>query len=464
MICKTDEYIINYDFVSKFDIEYLRSNAILPINEESMYALVAIAREDQNLDTSIDKINKPIKTILSSKNMILQSLHFFEVKSSLYTICEKSLKNESISDNDIDSFLNLLLKTSLELKSSDIHIESCEETLVIRFRIDGILKHFITLSKDFITILSSFIKLKSNLDISLKRIPQDSRFSLLINEKKYDFRVSTMPTIEGESIVLRILENSILDKDLSKLGFDQYSFNTLKQNIHQASGLILITGPTGSGKTTTLYSIIKELNNTDKKIITIEDPVEYKIPKVQQISINNDIGLSFEKVLKNILRQDPDIILIGEIRDEESLKIAIQASLTGHLVFATLHTNSAINTINRVLDLGGEPFLLSSTLKSIISQRLVRRLCDSCKTFEEETQSYKEVGCEKCNYDGFKGREMLYEMIDIDEKISSMISQKNSSKEISKYLYQNKYIDIKEYSKQIIKKGLSTATEIFKVI
>ncbi len=464
MVNKLDEYIIDYNFLSDFDIEHLRSKVIIPIKDEILYIIVAIHKEDENLGQISKIASKPIKTILSSKNTILQSLHLFEVKKELFTVSELCLKNENLSDSNIDRFLSLLIKTVLELKSSDIHIESCENTLIIRVRIDGILRHFITLEKEFISILSSFIKLKSNLDISLQRIPQDSRFSLFINENKYDFRVSTMPTIEGESIVLRILENSILNHDLAQLGFDTNIYSKIQENIHQANGLILITGPTGSGKTTTLYSIIKELNNTNKKIITIEDPVEYKIPKVQQISINNDIGLTFDKVLKNILRQDPDIILIGEIRDEESLKIAIQASLTGHLVFATLHTNSALNTINRIFDLNGEPFLLSSTLKSIISQRLVRKLCDKCKELDNSTKEYKAVGCESCNYDGFKGRVMLYEIINMDENISNMIAKKSRTEEISKYLYKNNYIDIKEHSRQVVEKGFSSKEEVYKVI
>ncbi len=459
MKTKLDNHIIDYKLASKFDIKHLKDHIALPFKESELYTKVAYYKE---LDSDIfaKQIHKPIKALYFTKNEILQHLSHFDVKLKLYNISIDSLKDQ---DSKIDMFLDILIKIALDLNSSDIHVESCNDGVTIRFRIDGIIKHFIKLPKDFINILSSFIKLKSNLDISLKRIPQDSRFSLFLDEEKYDFRVSTMPTIEGESIVLRILKSNPLDIKLANLGFNQNSLQTIKKNIENTNGLILITGPTGSGKTTTLYSIIKELNNTNKKIITVEDPVEYKIPKVQQISINNKIGLTFSKVLSNILRQDPDIILIGEIRDEESLKIALQASLTGHLVFATLHTNSAINTINRILDLQSEAFLIANTLKSIISQRLIRRLCD-CKTFDEKSNTYKPQGCEKCAYEGYKGRLILYEILDIDEKTSTMIAKGSTTDEILKYAKEFGYKDIKDHAKDILDNGLSSIEEIYKVV
>lgn len=273
-----------------------------------------------------------------------------------------------------------------------------------------------------------------------------------------------MPTIEGESIVIRILENNAENKKLETLGFSDKCYKSIKEKINYSNGLILVTGPTGSGKTTTLYSMVKEINFTGKKIITIEDPIEYKIENIQQISVNPQIGLTFEKILTNILRQDPDVILIGEIRDKESLKIAIQASLTGHLVLATLHTNDALNTINRVLNLEGEPFLLAATLKSIISQRLVRKLCDDCKTFDQKKDTFVAVGCENCNFEGYKDRVILYEFLDIDENISEMIAKKETNDKILKYLKNNNYIDIKEYSKTILKNGISSIEEIYKVV
>lgn len=456
---KLNSYIIQYDLLNKIDIDFLQQNITIPIYSNELYLLVAI--DDENKETSrlSIELNKPLKTITFSKIEILQALQYSKEKIELYNIS----KNLS-SDSNIDKFLNLLIIIALELNSSDIHIESSIDNMVIRFRIDGILKHFITLSKEFLAVLSSYIKLKSNLDISLKRTPQDSRFSEYIHDTKYDFRVSTMPTIEGESIVLRILKNDSVNKNLSTLGFSEDIYERIKKNIYQNSGLILITGPTGSGKTTSLYSIIKELNNDNKKIITIEDPVEYKIKNIQQVSINNKIGLTFEKVLTNILRQDPDIILIGEIRDKESLKIAIQASLTGHLVLATLHTNSAINTIDRMLDLECEPFLLASTLKTIISQRLIRKLCDTCKEYDEKTKSYKATGCNHCNYDGYKDRVILYEMLEVDDKVSNMIAKETSSEDILQYLQENSYKDIKSYSNELLKNGVSSLDEVYKVV
>jgi general secretion pathway protein E len=260
-----------------------------------------------------------------------------------------------------------------------------------------------------------------------------------------------MPIITGESIVLRILDNGVNKKDLNNIGFDEKVLGKVKKSITKSNGLILVTGPTGSGKTTTLYSILNELNDNSKKIMTIEDPVEYQIKGIQQISINNEIGLKFNDVLKNILRQDPDIIMIGEIRDEESLSIAIQASLTGHLVLSTLHTNDSVSTISRLIDLNAKPYLVASTLKAVIAQRLVLKLC--C-----------EDGCSKCNYTKFDGRVSLFEFLEFDENISSMVSKSFDKSEILKYALNNGFKTLNEDAKEKIEKRLTTLEEVNKVL
>jgi general secretion pathway protein E len=286
------------------------------------------------------------------------------------------------------------------------------------------------------------------------RIPLDGRFSLEINEKRYDFRLSTMPTIDAESIVLRVLDNKNIDKNLQTLGLSQNLLDILNHSLHLTQGLILISGPTGSGKTTTLYSILKEINCEDKKIITVEDPVEYKIDSICQVAINNKIGLSFEVVLKNILRQDPDVIFIGEIRDKFSLDIALQASLTGHLVIASIHANNAIETISRLIDLQADPFLISSTLKLIMAQRLVLNYCKYCEA----------KGCEKCNYTKYYDRSSIAEILKIDEKMSSFIFKKAEMNEIKDYLKTINFKTILDDGKQKVDLKITSLEEVYKVI
>lgn len=268
-----------------------------------------------------------------------------KIRTKLYNLSQICMKSNQVDGSYIKEFINILLNKAIALRCSDIHIESFENSVCFRFRIDGVLKLFYVFDKGFFKIISSYIKVLSKLDMTQIRLPLDGAFNLYLNNRKYDFRVSTMPTIYGESIVLRVLDSKKVKKDLKSLGFSNHTFTEISQFSKLNQGLVLVSGPTGSGKSTSLYSIINTLDKKTKKIITIEDPVEYKIEQVQQINIQEEIGLSFDRVLKNILRQDPDIILIGEIRDSYSLQIALQASLTGHLVFASVHANDSVETL-----------------------------------------------------------------------------------------------------------------------
>ena len=302
--------------------------------------------------------------------------------------------------------------------------------------------------------ISSFLKLLSNLDITQTRLPLDGRFSLNIQNKKYDFRFSSMPTIEAESLVLRVLYSKNIDKNLKTLGLSENIYDILVENLHINSGLILISGPTGSGKTTTLYSILKELNSEDKKIITIEDPVEYKIASINQIPVNSKIGLSFELALKDILRQDPDIIFIGEIRDKFSLDIALQASLTGHLVLASIHANSSLDTITRLLDLKADPFLIATSLKLVMAQRLVLNYCKCCDL----------KGCNLCNYTKYYDRSSIAEILKVDEKIANLIFKKSSKQEFKTYLESINFKTLKNDGEQKVKENITSFEEVLKVI
>lgn len=444
--------LIDFSLFEKYDKEYFMKNKIVPIFEDSISLKVAVCKSS-NLINLKEKFSKLISFIEVCELDILFLLSNLDKKIYLYKIASKSILQKA-DEKYIDEFLNELILFSINLRTSDIHIEMYKNLVLFKFRIDGRLKIFFTFEKEFFKSISSYIKLISNLDMTQIRLPQDGRFTLNIENKKYDFRVSSMPTLEAESIVLRILDNKNIDKNLLTLGLSQDLLDILKQSLKLTQGLILISGPTGSGKTTTLYSILKELNCEEKKIITVEDPVEYKIESINQIPINPKIGLSFEVVLKNILRQDPDIIFIGEIRDKFSLDIALQASLTGHLVISSIHSNSAIETITRLVDLQADPFLISSTLKLVMAQRLVLNYCKFCNA----------NGCKKCNYTKYYDRSSIAEILKIDEKISSLIFNKADINEFKEYLKSINYQTLLDDGKEKVKQNLTSIEEVYKVV
>lgn len=423
--------IIDYKLSSNIDIELLEKEIFLPIKANNLNTIVVAFDSSDSFKTKLENIfSTSIQIIkIENKEKILFELQHIKIKIELF-----NLIHQHNNQSHIETFFNCLFVFCLDKNISDIHIESRVDKFSIRIRHDGVLIKLVNFDLEYFGILSAYIKLISKLDISQKRLPQNGRFSKIYSDNEYDFRVSSMPTINGESIVVRILNNEKIDIDIDALNIETNSLSLIKQSIKCSSGLILITGPTGSGKTTTLYSILKELNDSTKKIITIEEPVEYKIENIQQININNDIGLDFPTVLKNILRQDPDIIMIGEIRDAQSLNIAIAAALTGHLVLATIHTNNAILTIDRMLDLGADSYLVASTLKLIIAQRLIRRVCSTCNA----------NGCAKCNMTGFAGREIITEVLQNSEELSKAIAKKASSRDLLDIATAEGFINMKQ--------------------
>ena len=443
--------LIDYSLFEKYDKEYFINNKIVPIYENDISIKFAVCK-NSNLNTIKDDFSKLISFVEIEELELSFILNYIDKKILLYSLALKAILENSFEKN-IDKFLNELLLFSIKLRTSDIHIEQFKDLILFKFRIDGRLKTFFAFKSEFFKFISSFIKLNSNLDMTQVRLPLDGRFSLNIENKKYDFRVSTMPTLEAESIVLRILDNKNINKNLQTLGLSKDLLKILTQTLKLTQGLILISGPTGSGKTTTLYSILQELNCEEKKIITVEDQIEYKIDSICQIPINSKIGLSFELVLKNILRQDPDIIFIGEIRDKFSLNIALQASLTGHLVIASIHSNSAVETITRLIDLQADPFLISTTLKLVMAQRLVLNYCKFCGA----------IGCEKCNYTKYYDRTIIAEILKIDEKISSMIFKKADINEFKKYLLEIDFKTILDDGKQKVEQKQTSIEEVYKV-
>ncbi|MFA6196184.1 MAG: GspE/PulE family protein [Sulfurimonas sp.] len=335
----------------------------------------------------------------------------------------------------IIKFVNALFYQAIKKRASDIHIEVQEKRGEVRFRIDGMLIKNADLDKKVVNLIVSRIKVISNLDISEKRIPQDGRTQIKIAGESLDVRVSILPTFYGERVVMRLLMQSSQIPDITELGFDNEIIEDVKKLLRSSHGIILVTGPTGSGKTTSLHSFLREVEEPEKNLLTVEDPVEYKSDNISQIQVNEKVGLTFAAALRSILRQDPDVIMIGEIRDEETAAIAVRAALTGHLVFSTLHTNSAAATISRLSDMGIQPFLISSSLLGILAQRLVRVLCDVCKeediiaeefaeyyNLEENAQIFKSVGCKACNYSGYKGRRSIGELLVMNDKVRDLLT------------------------------------------
>lgn len=386
---------------------------------------------------------------------------------------------ELSESNPIKKLLNLVLLQAIKDKASDVHFEPFENEYKMRYRIDGVLYEMIPPPKHIATALSSRIKVMADLDIAERRLPQDGRISLTVQGNPVDLRVSVLPTMFGESVVLRILDRSQLSLDLEKLGLTQNDLKKVRQLIHKPNGIIIVTGPTGCGKTTTLYSALTVLNNIETKVITTEDPVEYDIDGIIQVQMKPSIGLTFARCLRSILRQDPDIVMVGEIRDLETAQISCQASLTGHLVFTTLHTNDAPSSIARILDLGLEPFLITATLEGIIAQRLVRRICENCKTqFDPTEEQLVELsllpddikdkkfhygrGCNRCNNTGYRGRVALFEIMNFNDEIRELIMNQASTGVLRHAAQKEGMTLLRENGLVAIYNGITTIDEVVK--
>lgn len=384
---------------------------------------------------------------------------------------------ESQEEAPVIKLINALLSEAIKLKASDIHFEVFKNKFSIRFRIDGVLYEVLKPARNLSNLLNSRIKVMAKLDIAEKRIPQDGRISLKIAGRMIDVRVSVLPSSHGERVVLRILDQQNANLNMEDL-IPRIEIQTkLKRLIEHAHGIILVTGPTGSGKTTTLYAAVNYLNKVERNIITIEDPIEYDLIGIGQTQVNPKVGMTFAKGLRAILRQDPDVIMVGEIRDKETADIAIEASLTGHLVLSTLHTNSALGAITRLNDMGVQPFLLSSSLLGVIAQRLVRKLCDQCKEpykpskkeqeesnlFTEDVVLYKAQGCKFCNHMGYRGRFGIYEIVEIDDALREMIHDQKSELAMRDYVKQKTDELIVDGFKRVLA-GETTVEEVIRVL
>ncbi len=485
-----DDTEIDMKIFSQIPYKQLIKYNVIPIEENDFNVLVVFDDPlDMEAQDALQRLfpKKPIKAAIARPQQISQYLQRLEINESIKGLVEdirRDLSQEdSFEENGDESsavlkLIDIIMKSAIFIGASDIHIEATEKSCIVRERVDGMLRQSFTFDKDIFNPLSSRMKLLSNLDIAEKRKPQDGRFSTTISKKEFDFRVSTLPTIYGESIVLRILDKTKAMIKLEEAGMSKFCYDRFSEAIKVPYGIVLVTGPTGSGKTTTLYGALNAIKDVKDKIITVEDPVEYQMSGLQQVMVRPNVGLTFASALKSILRQDPDKIMIGEIRDQETLRIAIQAALTGHLVLSTLHTNDAISAVTRILDMGIEEYLVSGALVAIQAQRLVRKICTHCKKetvlseallkdvkqyLPENPVFYVGEGCKECGHSGYSGREMISEVLTITETLSRMIARSASKEEMTQQAMEEGFINMFEDGVSKAMSGETTIEEIYRV-
>ena len=484
-----DDIDIDYRISEKLSTAQLKTYSAIPVKEDEISVYVAFKNPfDVMAQDKVQNLfnRKLLKVAIAQPTQIEKYISKLALNESIKDVITEIRRELSSSasqgqnseNSGILKLIEIILKTSIQSRASDIHIEPTETNCIVRSRIDGMLSETFIFDKDIYPPMVSRMKLLSNMDIAERRRPQDGRFSAQILDKEYDFRISTLPILNGESIVLRILDKSKVIINLEDLGMHPDNFAKFKKSMKAPYGIILVTGPTGSGKTTTLYGALNDIKSVKTKIITVEDPVEYQLNMIQQVHVNEKAGLTFVSALRSILRQDPDVIMIGEIRDQETLRIAIQAALTGHLVFSTLHTNDAISALPRMIDMGIEPYLVSGALVCIEAQRLVRKLCPHCKqkitlsqkAFDEvkkfvpeNYQFYKSVGCPQCSQTGYLGREMISEILPISDHIASMVANGASKDELKSVAYEEGFIDMFHDGVIGAANGITTLEEVYRV-
>jgi type IV pilus assembly protein PilB len=452
------------------DVKFMTGYNVEPVVAAESSIRNAIAQyygQTSALQTAVESLNLKDDELLDFVQEETEEIDISELK-------------QAVEEAPVVKLVNLILTEAINKGASDIHLEPYEKTFRVRYRIDGVLYDVMKPPPKLKAALSSRIKIMSQLDIAERRLPQDGRIKLKIKGREVDLRVSTLPTLFGEKIVMRILDKSSLVLDLTKLGFEEKALKDFNEAIHAPYGMVLVTGPTGSGKTTTLYSALNTINTVGVNIMTAEDPVEYNLMGINQVQVKEEIGLTFASALRSFLRQDPDIVMVGEIRDFETAEIAVKAALTGHLVLSTLHTNDAPSTISRLLNMGIEPFLVSASVILILAQRLCRRICKNCKEEEkiskaalinigfteeevETVKCYRGKGCSACNDTGYKGRIALYEVMPVKEEIKELILEGASANEIRKTAIRLGMNTLRRSGLNKIKEGITTVEEVLRV-
>lgn len=476
-----------------------RCRALVLGQEEGDLLVGMVDPQDINAFDTLSKILKrPLKMAVISEFSLLnamdriyrrtQEISNFAQELSGEMIDEFTEQQDDLFDESQESseqapvvkLLNSLFRDAVQARASDIHIEPDEKTLRIRFRVDGLLHENILDEKRIVSALIQRLKLRAHLDISEKRLPQDGRFNFKIKGHSFDVRVSTLPTANGEAVVMRLLDQSSHVTDLSKLGIDKETVKRIEEIYSKPHGMLLVTGPTGSGKTTTLYSILDRLNSPERKILTVEDPIEYRISRVNQVQVNPKIDLTFARVLRAMLRQDPDIIMVGEIRDTETAQIAMRAAVTGHLVLATLHTNDAMTSAIRLIDMGTEGYMVASAVKGIIGQRLVRTICKNCirEVVPDENEKIwltsigvntnlpfkKGAGCSHCNHLGYLGRMGVYELLVLNSDMMNALRKNDSAAFVKAALACKTYHPLSESVIDLLKRGITSVAEAIRVV
>ncbi len=482
----------------KIPLSFAKRHQFLPIKRQGKHIICATAKplNLRALDDFYILLKSRMDLVIVPSEEIMRCIHqVYELATdspedaisdfsgdNLSVLAEEMAEPEDLLDTDDEAPMILLVNSiffkAVQQRASDIHFEPFEREVKVRYRVDGVLYNVLTSPKRLQSALTSRIKIMAGMNIAEKRLPQDGRISLRIGGREIDIRVSDIPTAHGERLVLRILEKSSESLDLSQIGLSGKDLKSMEKLTDLAHGIILVTGPTGSGKTTTLYSALSRINSPDKNILTIEDPIEYQLQGIGQIQVNSKIELTFASGLRSILRQDPDVIMIGEIRDSETATIAIQASLTGHLVFSTLHTNDSAGAVTRLLDMGIEPFLVSSSVVAMIAQRLVRKICQNCrKAYQPSAEEYEKMGlppdskhsffkgpgCSECLNTGFKGRSGIYEILVLDDEIRNMILSKADSTQIKAMALSKGMSSLREDGARRVIAGLTTTEEVLRV-
>lgn len=436
---------------------------------------------------------KKIQPAVATKQQILKAIEIYytkqdtdqaieELKREFTDFTEGSQKTEMDLTDDVQAapavrLTNSIINQAIATNASDIHIEPFENYVAVRYRVDGVLFESNRIPQSLYSAVSTRIKIMAGMNIAEKRLPQDGRIELETKGRSYDFRVSSLPTVFGEKIVIRVLDRTTFDFTRDKLGFTERENEIMDNIIRMPYGIVLLTGPTGSGKTTTLYSLLSEVNTPDKNIVTIEDPVEYMLEGINQVQVNTKAGLTFAAGLRSILRQDPDIIMIGEIRDEETAQIAVRAAITGHLVLSTLHTNDAPGAITRLVDMGVEPYLVADAIVAVIAQRLVRKLCPNCKApykaedndkmilnLDKPVQLYRAVGCPACQNSGYRGRTAIHEVMMVGREHRNIIARGGSAEEIREVAVRQGMVDLYESCRRLVLDGVTTIQEMVRTV
>lgn len=468
------QYPIDISLTNLIQKDFARSKLLLPIKKEDSRLIVAMndpldfyAIEELEFSTGYVVI-----PVIATRDDLLQTIN------RLYDSEEVSIEYIEGEDAPAVKVFNQLLETGVSLKASDIHLDQTEHHVLVRYRIDGVLRSERPLPKLLMNSLVARIKIMAGVNVTESRLPQDGRISTNILGKKVNLRVSTLPTVHGEKVVIRILDRSNVFNKVSDIGLEDDTLKDYQALIKQPSGLILLTGPTGSGKTSTLYGSINELNTVDSNIITIEDPVEYQLEGINQVQVNSPIGLTFAAGLRSILRQDPNIIMVGEIRDRETAENSVRAALTGHLVFSTLHTNSAIEAVPRLLDMGVESYLIVSSLSGVMAQRLVKKVCKDCATTRPATLVEKDIfarrhqtiehitygkGCDACRQTGYRGRMAIHELIVMNEELKQLMMNKATIQELKAHIRQKGTRFLIDDGLIKVKAGKTTLEEVLRV-